>query len=151
VTAFHGPIRWHRWDFELYKSYNLHALLTIISTLTQIVVLAPHRDWGRPPWRWGAVVAAYFACISFLSWESHFTITRHALPMTLVFNLLLAARPTKAWVVGSLLGNCFVPFGVAFFDNMREFHSPPPLPEFVIEAPANIAAAPVEVRYGKGW
>lgn len=150
VTAFHGPIRWHRWWFELYKSYDLHALLTMISVLTQTVYLALHRDWRNPLWRWGAVVAVYFSCISFLSWESHFTITRHALPITLVFNLLLALRPTRAWLIWFLLGNCFVPFGVRYFDGMREFKSPPPLPEFVIEAPV-AGPAPVEVRYAEGW
>lgn len=151
VTAFHGPIRWHRWLFELYKSYDLHALLTIVSVVTQTIFLALHRDWRSPLWRWGAVVAVYFSCISFLSWESHFTITRHALPMTLVFNLLLAARPSRAWLIWFLLGNSFVPFGVRYFDGMREFRSPPPLPEFVISAPAALAANAVEVRYGEGW
>jgi hypothetical protein len=96
-------------------------------------------------------VAAYFSCISFLSWESHFTITRHALPITLLFNVLLAARPGRSWLIWFLLGNCFVPFGVRYFDGMREFRSPPPLPEFAIEAPATIGAAPVQVRYGEGW
>lgn len=151
VTAFRGPIRWHRFFFELYKSYDLHALLTIISMITQIVFVALHRQWRNPLWLWGAVTAVYFSCISFLSWESHFTITRHALPMTLVFNLLLAMRPSKAWVLWFLLGNCFVPFGVRYFDGMREFHSPPPLPEFVIEAPASGATKAIEVRYGEGW
>jgi hypothetical protein len=151
VTAVHGPIRWHRWFFEIYKSYDLHALLTIISVVTQIIFVAVNRHWRDPLWRWGAVVAVYFACISFLSWESHFTITRHALPMTLVFNLILAARPGRSWLIWFLLGNCFVPFGVRYFDGMREFRSPPPLPEFVIEAPAVAGTAPVEVRYGEGW
>jgi hypothetical protein len=151
VTAVHGPIRWHRFFFELYKSYDLHVVLTIVSVVTQTIFIALHRQWRNPLWLWGAVTAAYFSCISFLSWESHFTITRHALPMTLVFNLLLAMRPSKAWVIWFLLGNCFVPFGVRYFDGMREFHSPPPLPEFVIEAPASIAEKTIEVRYGDGW
>jgi hypothetical protein len=150
VTATAGPIRWHRWLFEIYKSYDLHALLTIISVLTQTVFIAVHREWRNPLWRWGAVVAVYFSCISFLSWESHFTITRHALPMTLVFNLLLAARPTKAWVIWFLLGNCFVPFGIRYFDGMRDFHSPSPLVEFAIEnEPATNSA--ITVAYGEGW
>ena len=148
VTAVHGPIRWHRLFFELYKSYDLHALLTIITVVTQSIFIFLHREWRNPLWRWGAVVVIYFSCISFLSWESHFTITRHALPMTLVFNLLLAARPTKAWLIWFLLGNCFVPFGVRYFDGMRDFQSPAPLPEFVIEG----AAAPrVAIQYGEGW
>ena len=151
VTAVHGPIRWHRWFFELYKSYELHALLTIISVLTQTLFIALHPDWRSPLWRLGAVVAVYFSCITFLSWESHFTITRHALPLTVLFNVMLAARPGKAWLIWFLLGNCFVPFGVRYFDGMREFHSPPPLPEFVIEAPAGVAANAVEARYHAGW
>jgi hypothetical protein len=150
VTAVHGPIRWHRLFFELYKSYDLHALLTIIAVLTQSIYIALHRDWRDRLWRWGAVTVVYFSCISFLSWESHFTITRHALPMTLVFNLLLAVRPTRAWLIWFLLGNCFVPFGIRYFDGMREFHSPPPLPEFEIAAGAGRAAA-VEIKYGDGW
>jgi hypothetical protein len=97
------------------------------------------------------VTAVYFSCISFLSWESHFTITRHALPMTLVFNLLLAMRPSKAWVIWFLLGNCFVPFGVRYFDGMREFRTPPPPPEFVIRAPASLASNAIEIQYGDGW
>jgi hypothetical protein len=151
VTAFNGPIRWHRFFFELYKSYDLHALLTIISVVTQTIFIALHRQWRNPLWLWGAVVTVYFSCISFLSWESHFTITRHALPMTLVFNLVLAMRPSKAWAIWFLLGNCFVPFGVRYFDGMREFHSPPPLPEFVIEAPASVPKNVLSARYGEGW
>lgn len=156
VRAFHGPIRWNRFFFELYKSYDLHAVLTIISVLTQSVFLALHRNWRDPLWRWGAVVVVYFWCISFLSWESHFTITRHALPITLAFNLALAARPGKAWLIWFLLGNCFVPFGVRYFDMMREAHSPARLPEFVIEAPSQVQAAattppPLELRYAEGW
>ncbi len=153
VKAVHGPIRWHRLFFELYKSYDLHAVLTMIAVLTQSIYLALHRQWKNPLWVWGAVAAVYFSCISFLSWESHFTITRHALPITLVFNLLLAMRPTKAWAIWFLLGNCFVPFGIRYFDGMREFRTPPPLPEFVIEAQAGVAsaAAPLALRYDTGW
>ena len=150
ITAIHGPIRWHRWFFEIYKSYDLHALLTIISVVTQTLFIALHREWRNPLWRWGAVVAVYFSCISFLSWESHFTITRHALPMTLVFNMLLAARPTKAWLIWFLLGNLFVPFCVKYFDGMREFHSPAPLVEFVIEDDSATKPS-INVAYGEGW
>ncbi|MEO6246176.1 MAG: hypothetical protein ABIQ12_12150 [Opitutaceae bacterium] len=145
VTLVHGPIRWHRLIFEFFKSYELHALLTIIAVLTQTIYLALHREWKNPIWRWGAVVAVYFSCISFLSWESHFTITRHALPMTLAFNLLLALRPTRAWLVWFFLGNCFVPFGVRYFDQMTIYHAPPAPAEFVA------AAAPVTLAFGTGW
>lgn len=150
VHAVHGPIRWHRLFFELYKSYELHALLTIIAVVTQSVYIVLHREWRSALWRWGAVVVVYFSCISFLSWESHFTITRHALPMTLVFNLLLAARPSKAWLIWFLLGNCFVPFGVRYFDGMRELHSPAPLPEFAVVASGGFKPV-VQVHYGDGW
>ncbi|MES2696014.1 MAG: hypothetical protein V4773_21250 [Verrucomicrobiota bacterium] len=157
VKAHHGPIRWHRLFFELYKSYDLHAVLTIIAVVTQSVYVVLHREWKNPLWRWGAVVAIYFSCISFLSWDSHFTITRHALPITLVFNLLLAMRPTKAWVIWFVLGNCFVPFGVRYFDGMREFRTPAPLPEFVINVSPAGTTAPVDAKsavtfqYEKGW
>ncbi len=150
VTAIHGPIRWHRFIFEVYKSYDLHALLTIVAVVTQSIFIALHREWRNPLWRWGAVVVIYFSCISFLSWESHFTITRHALPMTLVFNLLLAARPTKAWLVWFLLGNCFVPFGVRYFDGMRDFRTLRPQQEFVIEARADTPAR-MTASFGEGW
>jgi len=150
VTATHGPIRWHRFVFEIYKSYDLHALLTIVAVVTQSIFIALHREWRNPLWRWGAVAVLYFSCISFLSWESHFTITRHALPMTLVFNLLLAARPTKAWLIWFLLGNCFVPFGLRYFDGMREFRTPPPQREFKIEGPAE-STTRIAVSYGEGW
>ncbi len=150
VTAVHGPIRWKKWYYELYKSYDLHAVLTIVSVVTQSIYIALHREWRSPLWRWGAVTVVYFSCITFFSWESHFTITRHALPMTLLFNLLLAARPTKAWLMWFLLGNLFVPFGVKYFDGMREFHTPAPLREFTIETTA--AKKPVVgVRYAEGW
>lgn len=150
VTALHGSIRWHRWFFEIYKSYELHAVLTVISVLVQSVFVVLNREWRNPLWRWAAVVVVYFWCISFLSWESHFTITRHALPITLVFNLLLAARPTKAWLVWFLLGNSFVPFGLRYFDGMRESRSPAPLPEFAVSAPSD-QAAPLAASYDRGW
>jgi hypothetical protein len=150
VTAVHGPIRWHRLFFELYKSYDLHAVLTIVAVMTQSVYVVLHRDWRDPLWRWGAVTVLYFSCISFLSWESHFTITRHALPITLLFNLLLATRPTRAWLIWFLLGNCFVPFGIRYFDGMREFQSPAPLPEFAIVVPAGNTTA-IAISYGEGW
>ncbi|MBL9199164.1 MAG: hypothetical protein JNL39_01605 [Opitutaceae bacterium] len=146
VTLPHGPVRWHRWWYEFYKSYELHALLTIVAVVTQGVYLALHRDWRSPIWRWGAVTALYFSCISFLSWESHFTITRHALPMTLAFNLLLALRPTRAWLLWFFLGNCFVPFGVRYFDRAPAYFAPAPPAEFSAAAGSGISAA-----FGEGW
>ncbi len=153
VTAGHGPIRWHRWWHELYKSYELHVLLTIIAVVTQSIYVVLHRQWSHPLWRWGVVVVLYFACISFLSWKSHFTITRHALPITLVFNLLLALRPTRAWLIWFVLGNCFVPFGVRYFYQMRDYQ-PPPVPiEFVVTGPTPPKASPppLRVSYASHW
>ena len=150
VVATDGSIRWHRLFFEFYKSYNLHALLTVIAVLTQSVYVLLHRDWKDPLWRWGAVGVAYFSCISYLSWESHFTVTRHALIVTLVFNLLLAMRPTRFWLIWFLLGNCFVPFGVRYFDQMRFAHSPPAPIEFVTEAPPE-AKSVIQAKYVEGW
>jgi hypothetical protein len=151
VSTIHGPVRWDRWYFELYKSYVLHAIVTIIALITQTVFLALHREWRDPLWRWAAVVVVYFWCISFLSWEEHFTITRHALPITLVFNLLLAKRPGKAWLIWFLLGNCFVPFGVRYFDRKAEAHSPPPAAEFAIATAPAIPSTVLQVLYGEGW
>ena len=150
VTAVHGPIRWHRIFFELYKSYDLHALLTIVAVFTQCLYLAVYREWGNRLWRLAAVFVPYFLCIGFLSWESHFTVTRHALPITLVFNLLLATRPRRGWLVWFLLGNCFVPFGVHYFALQPSDRSPPRPAEFAVVAPAPLAAA-VQVAYGDGW
>lgn len=153
VTAVDGSIRWHRWWHELYKSYDLHALLTIIAVVTQSIYVVLYRQWSNPLWRWGVVAVLYFACISFLSWESHFTITRHALPITLVFNLLLALRPTRAWLIWFVLGNCFVPFGVRYFYQMREYQPPPAPIEFVVTGPTPSKAGTlsVRVRYATNW
>ena len=150
VTAVHGPIRWHRWFFELYKSYDLHAALTVIALLTQSIYVLWHREWENRIWRWAAVVVVYFSCISFLSWESHFTVTRHALPITLGFNLLLAARPRRSWLAWFILGNCFVPFGIYYFSRTPEYRAPPRPAEYTVAAPAGVAA-PVRLAYGEGW
>lgn len=170
VLAPTGAIRWHRWYYEFYKNYELHALLTIISVLTQCLYLVLHRDWEKPLWRMAIVFVPYFLCISFLSWESHFTVTRHALPITLAFNLLLAARSSRAWVVWFFLGNCFVPFGVYDFAMMPAARTPPRPAEYVLVTPdtpgahpaaaasppaATVAAPagrpPVSLAYAGGW
>jgi hypothetical protein len=150
VIAFHGPIRWRRFYFELYKSYDLHAVLTIVSVFTQCVYLAVHREWENRFWRLAAVFVPYFLCIGFLSWESHFTVTRHALPITLVFNLLLAMRPSRGWIVWFLLGNCFVPFGIHYFAMQPADRSPPKPAEFAVVAPTALKPA-VHLTYADGW
>ena len=88
ITAGHGHIRWRRWYFELYKSPELHAVLTIVAILTQCIYVLTHRAWENRLWRVAVCFVPYFLCIGFPYWESHFTITRHALPITLAFNLL---------------------------------------------------------------
>jgi len=152
VTATHGHIRWHRWFFELYKSPELHALLTIIALLTQCLYVLTHRAWENRLWRVAALFVPFFLCIGAPSWVSHFTVTRHALPITLAFNLLLAMRPRRTWLLWFLLGNCFVPFGVYQFyyylGGVRV--SPPPPPEYRLVEPPPAAAA-VGVRFGPGW
>lgn len=150
VTAAYGHIRWRRFFFETYKSYELHALLTIVSVVTQCVYLALHREWGSRLWRLGAVFVPYFLCIGFLSWESHFTVTRHALPITLAFNLLLAARPGRGWLAWFVLGNCFVPFGLQYFDTEARHHSPPPPAEFAVVAPATVGKS-LGIAYAQDW
>jgi hypothetical protein len=152
VVAVHGHIRWHRWFFELYKSPELHALLTIVALLTQCIYIVTHRVWENRLWRVGVLFVPFFLCIGAPSWESHFTITRHALPITLAFNLLLAMRPGRAWVVWFLLGNCFVPYGIYQFYNYLGANrvSPPPPAEYQIVNPAPLAG-PVSIRFDQGW
>lgn len=150
VTAFHGPIRWNHFFFEIYKSYDLHALLTIVSVFTQCLYLAVYREWTNRLWRLAAIFVPYFLCIGFLSWESHFTVTRHALPITFAFNLLLAARPRRGWLVWFLLGNCFVPFGMHYFALEPVNHAPSAPVEFAIVASTTVAPV-LHVAYADGW
>src|SRR4029079_46280 len=90
VQAQTGAIWWRTWYTEIYTNNALHALLTIISVLTRCVYLLTHREWNNPIWRAGIIFVPYFLCISFIPWVSHFTVTRHALTITLAFNLVLA-------------------------------------------------------------
>jgi hypothetical protein len=107
-AARHGEIRWSRWFID----DHLHALLTLASLLTQCAFLLTHRFWHNGFWRMGAVYVPFFLCIGSATWVAHFTVTRHALPITLAFNFVLAARPGRSWPVWFVLGNCFVPFGI---------------------------------------
>jgi hypothetical protein len=149
VHAVNGDIHWSRWYSELYSSEPLHALLTIVATLTQCLYLLTHRDWNNRIWRVGAFFIPFFLCIGFPSWESHFTVTRHALPITLAFNLVLAARARRSWPVWFLLGNCFVPYGIYQFMIQGAGVEAPPA-EYQIVAPPPSGPA-VTVRFGAGW
>ncbi len=141
LKARQGDIAW----LQFYKSEPLHAFLTIVSTLTQCVYVATHRRWENRLWRVAAAFVPVFLCIGYPQWESHFTITRQALPITLGFNLLLAMRPTRRWLVWFLLGNCFVPYGIYKFATIDT--ESPQTAEFVV-----VGAAPAPtVKVGTGW
>ncbi len=121
------------WD-EAFGSVEVHALLTIVATLTQCLYLITHPEWKNRLWRVGIAFVPYFCFISYNVWVSHFTVTRHALPFTLAFNLILALRPNRRWLIWFLLGNCFVPYGIyRFVEFGREGPSPP---EFTLEGAA---------------
>lgn len=138
-----GNIEWS----QFYRSYELHALLTIIATLTQCIYLLAHRSWENRLWRMAVIFVPFFLCIGYAAWERHFTVTRHALPITLGFNLVLAMRPGRRWLWWFLLGNCFVPYGI--FEFSFYGRETPPLHEFmVVGAPAEVQ---VDVRAGAGW
>jgi hypothetical protein len=149
VRAGRGEINWSRWYSEFYTNEPLHALLTIVATLTQCIYLLTHREWANRLWRVGAIFVPFFLCISFLSWESHFTVTRHALPITLAFNLVLAMRARRSWIVWFVLGNCFVPFGIYKFSVYGSSTLIAPA-EYQIIAPLPSGPA-VTVRFGDGW
>jgi hypothetical protein len=149
VRAGRGEIHWHKWYTEFYTSEPFHALLTIIATLTQCIYLLTHREWTNRLWRVGALFVPFFLCISFLSWESHFTVTRHALPITLAFNLVLAMRARRSWIVWFVLGNCFVPFGIYQFSVYGSSTLNAPA-EYRI-ARATSPDLSLDVRYGDGW
>ena len=144
VAVRRGDIVWT----QFYKSYPLHALLTIVATLTQCIYVITHRRWENPLWRVAVAFVPVFLCIGYPAWESHFTVTRHALPITLGFNLLLAMRPGRRWLLWFLLGNCFVPYGIykfAFYD--RET---PQVAEFVVISATPAGGNPA-VRADAGW
>jgi hypothetical protein len=149
VHAVNGDIRWDRWYSELLTSESLHALLTIIAILTQSIYLFTHREWNQRIWRVGLVFVPYFLCISSIPWESHFTITRHALPITLAFNLVLAMRPRRSWLAWFLLGNCFVPYGVYQFAIYGQNAASPPVEFHVV--PAQPSTAAPGARFDQGW
>ena len=149
LTLIHqGGIDWP----QFYKSAPLHALLTIIATLTQCLYLVTHREWKNRLWRLGIVFVPLFLCIGYQVWYSHLTVTRHALPITLAFNLLLAARPNRRWLIWFVLGNCFVPYGIYKFVAYG-LEMPQPA-EFTVEAAAALGTTvdtTVDANYGAGW
>jgi uncharacterized membrane protein len=135
---------------EIYRNERLHALLTIISVLTQCLYLVTHRDWDNRIWRAGVVFIPFFLCIGIPAWESHFTVTRHALPITLAFNLILAMRPRRTWLLWFILGNCFVPYGVNLFANYYgQAGSQPPVELKV--SPAQPQKVRCSVSFAEGW
>jgi hypothetical protein len=152
VQAETGAIWWRTWYTEIYTNNALHALLTIISVLTQCVYLLTHRAWDNRIWRAGIIFVPYFLCISFIPWVSHFTVTRHALTITLAFNLILAMRRRRGWLVWFLLGNCFVPYGLYDFtikDSVFTKYGSNPPAEYRLQAAPS--APRVSLRFGDGW
>lgn len=150
VHAGNGDIRWSHWYTELFTNEHLHALLTIVAVLTQSVYLFTRREWNNRIWQVGAIFVPYFLCISSIPWESHFTITRHALPITLAFNLVLAMRARRTWLLWFVLGNCFVPYGVyQFAMYAHEDANPAPVECQVILDRLPVPA--IKVRFDQGW
>lgn len=146
VDAVCGNIHWRKWYSEFYTNEALHALLTIVSTLTQCIYLLTHREWNNRIWRAGFIFIPYFLCISFISWELHFVVTRHALAITLAFNLILASRKCRGWIVWFLLGNCFVPYGI----HLLTIESAEPPTGYSIVS-AQPSALSVGLRFDRGW
>lgn len=144
AVAGRGGIAWA----QFYRDYEFHALLTIIATLTQCLYLIMHREWGNRLWRMAAVFVPLFLCIGYPAWASHFTVTRHALPLTLGFNLVLAMRPSRRWLIWFLLGNCFVPYGIFEFSSYG-LETLPRAEYAVVGAPVEESA--LGARFDRGW
>ncbi|HVW21139.1 MAG TPA: hypothetical protein VHC86_07965 [Opitutaceae bacterium] len=142
--ARRGEIHW----LQAYKNEYVHAILTMIAVVTQSAYLLTHREWTNRFWRVGAIFIPFFFVISHQQWESHFTITRQALPITLAFNLILALRPTRRWLLWFVLGNCFVPYGISLFHSIGR--QVPHMPEVTYVGLPQTGDA-LTVRYGEGW
>jgi hypothetical protein len=149
VHAANGDIAWKAWYSEFLTNEHLHALLTIVAVLTQSIYLFTHRERDNRIWRVGAIFVPYFLCISSISWEQHFTITRHALPITLAFNLVLAMRARRGWLVWFLLGNCFVPYGFYQLAVYGRGAGGSPA-EFRVTSPQPPGQA-IQARFTEGW
>jgi hypothetical protein len=144
VAAGQGKIVW----LQFYKSEPVHAVLTIVAVLTQSAYLLTYRRWENRLWRVGVAFVPLFLCIGAPQWVSHFTVTRQALPITLAFNLILAMRPGRHWLVWFLLGNCFVPYGLYRFATYD--HETAQTAEFIVSGVAP-GEAPPAIRVGTGW
>lgn len=144
ALARNGGIRWT----QFYKSEPVHAILTIVAVLTQSVYLLTHRRWENRIWRVGALFIPFFLCIGYAQWESHFTITRQALPITLAFNLILALSPERRRWIWYVLGNAFVPYGILLLISVGR--QVPRLPELNV-AGQSISDPIVSLRYDRGW
>ena len=149
ANAVNGSIHWSRWYSEFYSNGALHVFLVIVSMLTQCVFLFTHREWNNRIWRVGAIFVPYFLCVGSLPWEDPLTGARHALPITLAFNLVLAMRAPRGWPAWFLLGNCFVPYGVYQFTIQSQGVTNPPA-EYRIVA-AQPSAPAVSLRFDRGW
>jgi hypothetical protein len=135
---------------SFFKSGEAHALLTVVATATQCLYVLTHPKWDNRLWKVGAIFALFFLCISSKVWggTGYFTVTRHALPVTLAFNLLLAMRPNRWWLLWFVLGNCFVPAGICEF--VRFGQQVPLRKEYVVEgAPREVND--LSVHFGNGW
>jgi hypothetical protein len=139
-----------QWSDLFSQPSEPHAVLTIVATLTQCLYVLTHPKWDNRLWRVGAIFVPYFLCVSFNVWggTEYFTVTRHALPITLAFNLLLAIRPSRLWLLWFVLGNCFVPAGVCEF--IRFGQDMPHRPDYTVEA-APQSAKDIVARFGGGW
>jgi len=149
VRVANGDIHGSRWYSEFFSNDVLHTILTIVSLLTQSVFLLLHREWDNRIWRAGAIFVPFFLCIGFMPWEGTLTGARHTLPMTLAFNLILAARVRRGWLAWFLLGNCFVPYGVYGFTIQNQKIAIPPA-EFRIVS-AQPAAPALDLQFAQGW
>lgn len=147
AAARRGELVWT----EFYRrGTEAHAMLTVVAVLAQCLYVATHPQWKDRLWRVAALFIPFFLCISSNVWASYsyFTVTRHALPITLAFNLALARRPGRWWLAWFVLGNCFVPAAVVDF--WRFGQANPRRIEASIEAPPPYDAQ-IAVRYETGW
>lgn len=145
-----GSILWSRLYSEFYTNERLHALLTVIAVLTQCLYLLTHRDRESRLWRVGVIFVPFFLCVGLPAWENHFTVTRHALPITLAFNLLLATRARRrTWLPWFLLGNCFVPYGIHQFAVSDGLNPNAPVESSLLNS--WLPGPAISVRFDTGW